>query len=104
MIDAFFGAIPLLWRPSASWAQNFTRLSAVLVAVFVLNIVGLEIGFFATTRGVPWWLAHEVVAGVAYFCLYVFIMRERAWDRAVLLRSVAEGCRAAKDTQVDPLR
>jgi hypothetical protein len=82
MIDAFFGAIPLLWRPSASWAQNFTRLSAVLVAVFVLNIVGLEIGFFAMTRGVPWWLAHEVVAGVAYFCLYVFIMRERAWDRA----------------------
>lgn len=82
MIDAFFGAIPLLWRTAASWRQNFTRLGLVLVGVFVLNIVRLELGFVAMTRGVPWWLAHEVVAGVAYFCLYVFIMRERAKDRA----------------------
>jgi hypothetical protein len=82
MIDAFFGAIPLLWRTNVSWGQNVLRLSAVLMGVFVLNIVRLEFGFIAMTRGVPWWLAHEVVAGVAYFCLYVFIMRECAWDHA----------------------
>jgi uncharacterized membrane-anchored protein len=82
MIDAFFGAIPLLWRTNASLAQNFMRMTAVLAGVFVLNIVRLELGFIAMTSGVPWWLAHEVVAGVAYFCLYVFIMRERAWDQA----------------------
>ena len=70
MIDAFFGAIPLLWRTNASLAQNFMRMTAVLAGVFVLNIVRLELGFIAMTRGVPWWLAHEVVAGVAYFCLY----------------------------------
>jgi hypothetical protein len=80
LIDAFFGAIPLLWRTTVSWAQNLLRLSAVLGAVFVLNIVRLELGFVAMTRGVPWWLAHEVVAGVTYFCLYVFIVREHAWD------------------------
>lgn len=82
MIDAFFGAIPLLWRTNASLAQNFMRMTAVLAGVFVLNIVRLELGFIAMTSGVPWWLAHEVVAGVAYFCLYVFIMHERAWDQA----------------------
>ena len=81
MIDAFFGAIPLLWRTNVSWLQNFARLGAVLGGVFVLNIVRLELGFIAMTRGAPWWLAHECVAGVAYFCLYLFIVREHAWDR-----------------------
>jgi hypothetical protein len=81
MIDAFFGAIPLLWRTAVSWFQNLARLSAVLGAVFVLNIVRLEAGFIAMTKGAPWWLAHECVAGVTYFCLYLFIMHERAWDR-----------------------
>lgn len=81
MIDAFFGAIPLLWRTAASWSQNLLRLSAVLVAVFGLNIVRLELGFISMTKGVPWWLAHEVVAGVTYFCLYLFIIKERAWDQ-----------------------
>jgi hypothetical protein len=81
MIDAFFGAIPLLWRTTVSWSQNLLRLSVVLVAVFGLNIVRLELGFISMTKGVPWWLAHEVVAGVAYFCLYVFIIKERAWDQ-----------------------
>lgn len=80
MIDAFFGAIPLLWRTPLSWSQNFLRLSGVLMAVFGLNIFRLELGFIAMTKGLPWWLAHEVVAGVTYFCVYMFIVRERAWD------------------------
>jgi len=81
MIDAFFGAIPLLWRTGVSGLQNLVRLGGVLGAVFVLNIVRLELGFIAMTRGAPWWLAHECVAGAAYFCFYLFIVRERAWDR-----------------------
>lgn len=79
MIDAFFGAIPLLWQIKVSWLKNVVRLTAVLGAVFVLNIVRLELGFIAMTRGAPWWLAHESVAGVTYFCLYLFIVHDRAW-------------------------
>src|ERR1700690_2605241 len=78
MIDAFFGAIPLLWRTTISWPQNLLRLAAIFCGVFVLNITRLELGFIALTRGAPWWLAHEVVAGFAYFCLWVYIMRTRA--------------------------
>jgi hypothetical protein len=36
----------------------------------------------AMHRGAPWWLAHECVAGIAYFCLFLFIMRESAWNRS----------------------
>ena len=84
MIDAFFGAIPLLWRSSLSWLQNLGRLGMVAGGVFVLNIVRLEIGFVAMTWGAPWWLAHECLAGVAYFCLFVFIAREGAWEIATV--------------------
>lgn len=79
MLDAFFGAIPLLWRTSAGLARNFVRLSVVFLAVCLLNILRLEAGFVALSAGVPWWLAHECVAGVAYFCLFAFIVHERAW-------------------------
>jgi hypothetical protein len=81
MIDAFFGAIPLLWRTTISWTQNFLRLAVVALAIFGLNIFRLELGFVALTKGVPWWLAHEVVAGVTYFCLYLYIIKEPAWYR-----------------------
>jgi len=79
MLDAFFGAIPLLWRRSAGWHRNLAKLGVVSGGVFVLNIFRLELGFVAMHRGAPWWLAHECVAGVAYFCLFLFIMRESAW-------------------------
>ena len=73
------------------------RLSALLVAVFVLNIVCLELGLVAMARGVPWWLVDEVVAGVAYFCLYTCIMRSRAWDRAQVTSARIGGRRPQGD-------
>ena len=91
MIDAFCGAVPLLWRTNISWPRNLLRLSGVFAGVFVLNVVRLELGFVALSRGVPWWLAHECVAGVTYFCLYAFIMHERAWEGGVRELRVA-GC------------
>ncbi len=79
MIDAFFGAIPLLWRASLGLPGNLARLAVVFVAIFCLNIFRLEAGFAGLNLGLPWWLAHECVAGVAYFCLFLFIVHERAW-------------------------
>jgi hypothetical protein len=99
MIDAFFGAIPLLWRTTFSWSQNILRLSVVLLAVFGLNIGRLELGFIAMTKGAPWWLAHEVVAGVAYFCLYLYIVKERAWDHT----KNGPACRRFIPGTVDPV-
>jgi hypothetical protein len=29
---------------------------------------------------VPWWQAHEVVSGITYFLIYLFIVRQRAWE------------------------
>ena len=86
MVDAFFGAIPLMWRTSATLMGNGRRLTALFVGVVSLNVIRLEAGFVALNAGVPWWLAHECVAGIAYFCLLLFLVREqrtaryRIWD------------------------
>jgi hypothetical protein len=79
MVDAFCGAIPLLWRTSLSLFRNLCYLFVIFVAVFLLNILRLETGFVALDYGVPWSMAHEAVAGVTYFCLLVFIVHERVW-------------------------
>jgi hypothetical protein len=79
MVDAFFGAVPLLWRRSQSFQSNVARLCVAFAGVFALNIFRLELGFVALQYRVPWWLAHECVAGVAYFCIFLFIMHESAW-------------------------
>jgi hypothetical protein len=79
MVDAFFGAIPLLWRTSIGMSRNCLRLFAAFAGVFFVNIVRLEAGFVALNSGVPWWLAHECVAGITYFCLLLFIVHEQPW-------------------------
>ena len=61
--------------------RNLLRLVSIFGGVFVLNVVRLEVGLVAIDRGVPWWLAHECVAGVAYFCIFLLIMRVSAWKR-----------------------
>ena len=79
MVDAFFGAIPLLWRRAAGW-RNVPRLAVVFAGVSALNLFRLELGFVALHRGIPWWLAHEVVAGFAYFAVFLLIVETKAWQ------------------------
>jgi exosortase/archaeosortase len=79
LIDAFCGAIPLLWNLSASVKSNVLRLLTIFVVVFPLNIGRLELGFIAFAHGVPWSLAHECVSGLTYFSLLVFVITQHAW-------------------------
>jgi len=79
LIDAFCGAIPLLWNLSVSILFNLFRLAIIFVALFVLNIARLEAGFVAFAHGVPWVLAHEVVSGLTYFTLLVFVFTRHSW-------------------------
>jgi hypothetical protein len=92
MVDAFFGAIPLLWRTSIGLSRNFLRLFAAFAGVFFVNIVRLEAGFVALNSGVPWWLAHECVAGITYFCLLLFIVHEQPWINTPAKTRVVLSC------------
>lgn len=80
-IDAFLGAVALLWSTRLSVQANLARFGVLFLAVQAFNLVRLEAGFVALNYGAPWWLAHECVAGVSYFCLYLFIVRRQVWNQ-----------------------
>ena len=81
-LDYFFASIPLLWDRSASLTRNARTVALMFVGLFAFNVVRLEIGLVSYYHGVPWWLGHEVVAGVAQFLVIFYVVRQQIWKRA----------------------
>ena len=81
-LDAFFGSVPLLWRVRKSVPANALFLAGYFVVLCTVNLLRLEAGFLLYARGVPWSLAHEGMAGVFYFGLLLWILRQRGWQEA----------------------
>lgn len=79
-LDAFFGSIPLLWNLRATLFRNLAFLAAYFLCLSVINLMRLEIGLMIYLRGVPWSLAHEALAGVFYFGLFLWIVQQRRWS------------------------
>jgi hypothetical protein len=79
-LDAFFGSIPLLWRSDKSILTNLLFFAACFGVLSTANLARLEAGFVLFLRGVPWSLAHEAMAGVFYFALFLWIARRRGWS------------------------
>lgn len=79
MIYAFLAGAPLGWRMHVCISRNIVRLALLSVAVFALNVVRVDLGLIALDRGAPWWLAHDCMLGVAYFCVFLMVVHERAW-------------------------
>jgi hypothetical protein len=82
IVDAWLASVPLLWERNKSWMQNLMFFGVYFVALSIANLVRLEAGFVLNLRGVPWWLGHEVAAGVFYFALFCWIARRRGWTQA----------------------
>lgn len=78
-VDVVMGSIPLLWEVGKPPLRNASRLLAVAVIFFGLNLVRLEIAQFLYFRGVPWTVADEVLGGFAYFAVWLFLWRQRTW-------------------------
>ena len=81
-VDAFFGSIPLLWMIEKSLLRNLLFFGVYFLCLSVVNVARIAVGFVAFDRGVSWWLSHEVVAGIFYFALFLWIARRRGWSFA----------------------
>lgn len=79
-LDVFFGSIPLLWERDRSIRANAGFLARWLLTLTTLNLARLYVGFLLYGAGVPWWLGHEVLSGVFYFGVLVWIVRRRGWS------------------------
>jgi exosortase/archaeosortase len=78
-VDVVIGSIPLLWDARKSLLRNASRLLAIAVIFFGLNLVRLEITQVLYFRGVSWTVADEVLGGFAYFAVWLFLWRQRTW-------------------------
>ena len=72
-IDVWFGSIPLLWNLRRSAARNLSFIAAVAVGMFCFNVFRLSVSDVLFATGLPWNLAHNVISGLSYFLVWVWI-------------------------------
>lgn len=75
-IDVCCGAIPIIWNRQRGVAGNFLSITEFASCLFAFNIVRLTLGFALYDHGVPWALGHEAMSGVAYFMVWLWLMRQ----------------------------
>jgi hypothetical protein len=75
-VDVYFGSIPLLWDLRRSVARNLGFLGIVAVGYFAFNVFRLTVSDILFAVGLPWDLAHNVVSGITYFAVWVWV-----WSR-----------------------
>ena len=83
-VDVFFGTIPLVWDLKNSVLRNLGFLAIVAVAYFAFNVFRLTVSDVLFAIGLPWDLAHNVVSGISYFAVWVWI-----WTRLGRMRMVS---------------
>ena len=98
LVDAWFGAIPLVWKLRSSPARNLGYLAALAMFVFAMNTIrqaGVNLLYGA---GLPLMPVHDVLAASAYLLLWIEILRRGAWreNASIALRARAEGLHPAQ--------
>jgi hypothetical protein len=76
-VDVWFGCIPLLWNLRRSIAQNLAFLAVVTLGLFTFNVFRLSVSDVLFAAGLSWELAHNVISGVAYFLVWIWIWEHR---------------------------
>jgi hypothetical protein len=77
--DVWCGAIPLLWNLRRSVVRNVSYVVAIGAAMIVFNVVRLSFSDVLFARGLSWDLAHNVVSGISYYLVWIWIWRTRTW-------------------------
>ena len=73
MADVWCGAIPLLWNWRRSLFRNLILLAGFAVGIFTLNVLRLSFSDVLFAAGFPWNVAHNVIGGISYFIVWVWL-------------------------------
>lgn len=76
-LDVFFGSLPLLWRRQRSLGHNLGFFGLYFLGLSAINLVRLILGFRLYAAGVSWFVAHELMSGLFYFGIFIWIVRLR---------------------------
>jgi hypothetical protein len=75
--DVFCGSIPLLWNLRKNVGYNFGRIAIWALVLFVFNVVRLSFSDVMFAQGLSWDLAHNVVSGISYFLIWIYLWKNR---------------------------
>lgn len=75
-VDVCFGAVVLTWNRGRSLLGNLLMVAELASGLFVFNCIRLTIGFVLYGHGVPWLIGHEAMSGLAYFMVWLWLMRQ----------------------------
>jgi len=78
-VDVALACIPLIWNIKASLARNVGRVGVAFLALFLLNVIRLEITVLLYYQRIPWTVADNFVAGCSYFLVWLVIWHTRSW-------------------------
>jgi hypothetical protein len=78
--DVWCAAIALVWNTRQSVARNLEFLAAFTLGLFVLNVVRLTAADVIYAAGMSWSLAEGLIGGLAYFAVWLVILRRHAWS------------------------
>lgn len=79
-VDVFFGSIPLLWNLRRTIVENVLFLTVVAGGMFFYNVFRLSVSDVLFAAGLPWDLAHNVISGLTYFVVWVWIWKRLRAD------------------------
>jgi hypothetical protein len=82
-VDVWFGCLPLLWQWGRGLIKNVLFFSGMALALFAFNVFRLSVSDVLFAVGLPWDLAHNVISGLAYFLVWVWVWRHRADSAAI---------------------
>ncbi|HVO61663.1 MAG TPA: hypothetical protein VMT53_12045, partial [Terriglobales bacterium] len=74
-VDVCFGSVPLLWNIRHSLVRNLSFMGTVALGMFCFNVCRLSFSDILFAAGVPWDVAHNVISGISYFLVWVWIWR-----------------------------
>jgi hypothetical protein len=74
--DVWCGALALVWDLRKSVRRNFVETAGFTGTLLAFNIARLTLSDLIVAAGAPWWLGHSVVAGFAYFAVWMWIARD----------------------------
>jgi hypothetical protein len=73
-IDVVFGSLPLIWSGKSSLSKNLLCIATTAGALFIFNIVRLELGQILCAFGAPWVMADSILGGVSYFLVWLVLI------------------------------
>lgn len=89
MVDAFCGALPLIWDLRRSWRSNALLVVVFAVSLLTFNVIRLSFSDVLFAWGLSWNWAHNVVSGISYFLLWEWILTRKTLSFAPPLEQLS---------------